>query len=135
MTAQELAVELRESGRQKIRFAAATMLESGDFVSPRYDPKRCSDKVEALTEELAMERKRSNALLCTNTLLTREAEQVASDKRANAELICTNTRLTKEIEQVARANAQLVQTVMELRQRGNGMESLTAAVAELRNLK
>lgn len=82
-----------------------------EFASARYDPKRCSDRIEALTEQLAFEKKRGAALLCTIT------------------------RLEGEVAQAARANAQLVQTIMELRQRGNGMEQLTTAVAELRKLK
>lgn len=114
MTAQELATELRESGRPKIRFAAADMLEGG-FVSPRYDPKRCSDKVEALTEQLAFEKKRGLALLATITRMEGEVVQATSDRRENLELVCTNTRLMNEAAQAARANAQLVQTVMELR--------------------
>jgi acetylglutamate kinase len=97
MTAQELASELRENGgiRPKIRMAAAAMLE-GKFVSKRYDPKRCDDKVEALTEQLACEVKRGKSLLCT---LDKQAEQIA---------------------QAALANAQLVQTIMELRAQAKG---------------
>jgi hypothetical protein len=117
MTAQELAVELRESSRIKIRMAAADMLE-GNFVSQRYDPKRCSDKVEALTEQIAFEVKRGQALL--HTLKKQEAQiaQAADDRRENLELVCTIARLDGEVAQAARANAQLVQTVMDLRNAG-----------------
>jgi predicted RNase H-like nuclease (RuvC/YqgF family) len=118
MTAQELAVELRESSRIKIRMAAAEMLE-GNFVSQRYDPKRCSDKVEALTEQLAFEKKRSEALLCTITRMESEVAQAASDNKHTLALHCAITRLEGEVAQAARANQQLVQTVMELRNAGD----------------
>jgi hypothetical protein len=94
MTHTELSRRLRDpvlSQEPRVQKLAADLIDGSRFARPTYDPKRHTDEIEALTEQLAFEKKRSAALLCTIT------------------------RLEYEVARAARANAQLVQTVMELR--------------------